>query len=360
MKKVSFLSLVFLTYYLAGMYRSLPLMTLGVMEMVLLMLMMIQPLYFKEKISASFLKTGESTEAGSKTQCCIVVRNLSRLPVNRLELRLRIRYPQDIWGVNKKIYGSAERGEDNLAFEISAKYCGLVKIKMDRIRVFDYLALFGSGKKLAEEMKIAVFPKERAFHIRLSDISQGSLQEKQTISGRGDDYDEIYQIREYRNGDFGRHIHWNQSAKTESLWIKEYNQETDIRMHILIDSTGFSMASAAELSMFYKALFALMLGLLKEVSSIRIHWYHNDRENFEHMDGANAQQCRDVLLQLYQTEFISDEDFPIKKAFDQCETHFQNILRLTLELSLFRGDTLACQFSPEKLDRGILEEILII
>lgn len=346
MKKAAFFVLILFTYIFAGMYRSLPLMVLCVMELMLMALLFIQPRYIKRKMSLSFLKSSESTEEGSGALCPIRVQNHSGLPVNQFKVSLRIRYPQDIWSVRKKLHGSAEQGENNVEFQISAKYCGLIQIRMRRLRVSDYLGLFSSGKSLAEEMRVAVFPKERAFDVRLSasGLERGSRPEMWTVNQQGDAYNEIRQIREYRDGDPKRHIHWNQSAKTENLWIKEYEREADILAGILIDSTGFSRASARKLSAFYKALFSLMLGLLRNAAAVRVYWYHSDKGSLTYMDGSDADQCRDILLQLYQTDFSNTEEFSVKEMYGQNGALYQEALRLTLELFLFRGEALVCQF----------------
>lgn len=187
MKKVLFFVLVLFTYYLAGMYRSLPLMVLCVMELMLIALLFVQPRCLKKKLSLAFLKACESAEEGSGARCRIKVQNLNRLPVNQFKVSLRIRYPQDSRSVRKKIYGSAERGENNVEFEIYARYCGLLHVRMSRLQVSDYLGLFSSGKLLAEEMKIAVFPKEYAFDIRsyVSALEQGSQPEEWTVNRWG-------------------------------------------------------------------------------------------------------------------------------------------------------------------------------
>ena len=353
MKKVLFFVLVLFTYYLASMYRSLPLMVLCVMELMLMALLLVQPRCLKKKLSLAFLKASESAEEGNGARCRIRVQNMNRLPVNRFKVSLRIRYPQDFLSVRKKIYGSAERGENNVEFEIHGKYCGLIHVRMHRLRVFDYLGLFSSGKPLTEEMKIAVFPKEQAFDIQsyASVLEQDSRQEKWAVNRSGDAHDEIRQIREYRDGDSMRHIHWNQSAKTEELWIKEYERETDPLVSILIDSTGFSRASVMELSAFYKALFAVMLGLLRDGATVRVHWYHNGRGGLTYQDSSDTEQCRDILLQLYLTDFSSAGELSMGEMVDCGGRLYQEALRMTMDLSLFRGDTLVCQFSREKCEK---------
>ena len=352
---LSFLLLIFLICYIAGMYRSLPLMVLGIGELLLFVIMAFLSRHFLKGLSVGFTKSGESAGEGSDVPCHITVKNSGRLPVGRFELRLHSCYVQDDRCMKTKLYGGAKQGESSLMFLLSVKYCGMVRVEIDRLRVFDYLFLFRAGKTVKEEMKVAVFPKEQALDVRFSspEWSLYLAGEDETISLQGDAYDEIRQIREYQSGDSTRHIHWNQSARTDSLWIKEYERKTDWRIDILIDSTGVSGASAMKMSAFYRTLFALVLGILKQGATVRVQWYPDGRDDMADMDVTGVDQCRDMLLQLYQTKFSHEGRPQIKDAFP-------GFLRLTWDLTLFRGEEMICQFSLRNLDSELQKKIVNI
>ena len=52
---------------------------------------------------------------------------------------------------------------------------------------------------------------------------------------------EFAEHRQYYPGDEIRHIDWRAVAKTERYYVKEYEEETNLRMHLLVDASG-SMA----------------------------------------------------------------------------------------------------------------------
>ena len=360
MKKLAFLILILATCYLAAMYRSLPLMALGLTEFLLLIILFILSRYFRKSLTASFPQQSESTEEGVSTVCRILVRNSGRLPVSRIALRLRVRYAKRK-GKKRKLYGGSERGKTNLEFQICSKYCGLLQVQIDRLRIYDYLSLFSSKKKLKEEMRIAVFPKEQALHIEIpvSWWEESRSSGDQTVSRPGDAYNEIRQIREYRTGDSNRYIHWNQSAKMDQLWIKEYEKETDSQIDVFADITGVSNVSRSELSAFYKLLSALVLGLLKEVAVVRVYWYQSNIESFVSKNITDIDQCRDMLFALYQVTLkqessLTGEVTAGNLSFDQ------RLIKLTLSLDLFAGNTLLHQFSTEKLQQEIQETFIVI
>ena len=361
MKKIAFLILILVTCYLAAMYRSLPLMALGLTEFVLFIILFILSRYFRKKLTAGFPQQSKSTEEGVSTICCILVRNSGRMPVSKLALRLCVQYAKGAKGKKKKLYGGGERGETNLEFQVRAEYCGLIRVQMDRLRAYDYLSLFSSKKRLKEEMRIAVFPKEQALRIEIpmSWWDESRFSEDQTISRPGDAYNEIRQIREYRIGDSNRYIHWNQSAKMDQLWIKEYEKEADSQINVLADIKDISNLSQTELSAFYKLLSALVLGLLKEVAAVRVYWYQGSIGSFVSKNITDIDQCRDMLFALYQAA-LEQESSLKEEAAEENLSFDQHLIKLTLSLDLFEGTMLLHQFSAEKLQQEIQETFITI
>lgn len=360
MKKVIFFLLMLFTFYWAGMYHSLPLLALCLAEFLLFVILLILPRVLRRRVSIAFPKRKGTAPANVETVCRVTVHNKGKLPVGRIGLRLRVWYEQDSKGVEKKIYGGAACGESELEFVLCPAYCGLLQVRIDRLRVYDYLSLFSSAKKIKEDMSLAIFPGEQALRITFARFGweQSDTPEEQTVSRPGDSYNEIRQIREYRMGDPGRHIHRNLSAKTDQLWVKEYERDTDLQSDILLDLAGLSDASTPTKSAFYQLLSALVLGLLKEMTMVRLHWDAVDGENSVQMNVANEEQCRELLLSLYQAEFSQDTE-PAEPS-EREEVIGESVFKLTAELSLFAGDTLLHRFSAETLEREIQEKVFVI
>ena len=70
MKKIAFLSLTVLTFYLAAMYRLLPLMLLCLAELFFIVCMRVLPRYLKRYIRVVFSgkKSCKSSECGTLVQ----------------------------------------------------------------------------------------------------------------------------------------------------------------------------------------------------------------------------------------------------------------------------------------------------
>ena len=362
MKKVAFLALILLTYYLAATYRSLPLLILCMAELFLSVILFFLPRFLRRKLNVSFLSREAFAEEGETVSCSVTVSCRGRLPVSRFSLRLRARYLPGARVLRKKLYGGCERGENRFDFQLQANHCGMLAVRMTRVSVYDYLALFASGKSLKEEMQVAVFPQKEALQIRLAPYGtgDGNLPAQQTVNAAGEANEEIRQIREYRVGDSARYIHWNQSARTDALWIKEYEKDVNYRVKVFADTSGFYGASAAALGAFYKLLSALVLGLLRVGAVVTVLWYDCGRECMASAEVTEEEQCRDMLLMLYRTKFLRVKNSVIKAAIDRAAAGEKNFLKLTLDLMLFAENRPVTQFLRKEIEREIQERILFI
>ncbi|MDQ5847776.1 MAG: DUF58 domain-containing protein [Pseudomonadota bacterium] len=128
------------------------------------------------------------------------------------------------------------------------------------IRIHSPLGLWQITRYAGEETPIRVYPNFRALarytllatDNRLSQI--GVLQVRRRGEGM-----EFHQLREYRQGDSQRAIDWKATARTQRLIAREYEEEKDQRVLLVIDC-GRRMASKdGELSHFDHTLNAALL-----------------------------------------------------------------------------------------------------
>lgn len=350
MKKIAFLSLIFITYYLAGMYQQFPLMLLAVTEMVLGSTLFFVSRYLKGKIDASFSEHIYYAESGEEFWCSIKIHNSGKLAAARFQIRIGLQYLNDHAWTKKKLAAGSSPGEETVAFGICPKYCGLLYTDMEQLKVYDYLALFAAKKEKTEVAEIVVFPQKYALQLQFSDLGSGAyslMQDALPKYGQQDTQNEIRQIREYRIGDLGRHIHWNLSARTQTLWTREYERENDPDMDLVLDLSSSFKVIPAYLDGFYRVLSALLLGMLKKPAVIRVHWKENPVAGSASRSIQSEKDIRELLLHLYQIEVYQKDS--IMAEPDQ--------FMLNLRLCWFRGHSLIHQFSREHLEEEIREKI---
>ncbi len=338
MSKIVLLLLAALTYYLAGMYLSLPLMILGTAELLLLIFLVILPRYLKRGLSVSFLKKSETAELGGEMRCQLVIHNTGKLPVSRARLRLKLKYAGEKKEVTRRLYFGAAKGDSETEFSFRTEYCGLIQIKADKLRVYDYMSLYSSSKPLDAYMEAAVFPVSSPLDIDLpAEAFDNTGVSELTADKTGENNDEIRQIREYRTGDSKRHIHWNLSAKTDKLWIKEYQKDADLTAGILLSCGG--EIKTQQQSAFYSLFFSLALGLLQSAALVKVCWYDGGKGGYIIDEAANAEQLRELLVRLYRSNLSKADNAPA----------FEYLFRLTTDLELYGKEKLIRPFTAEDM-----------
>lgn len=350
-----FFLLIVLTWYLAGMYRYPVLLILCGIEMLILIGAVPLSHSFRRRLQICFPAKRKVAVMGEETACPVKGTYSGFLSVIRFSLTMQLSYTNGEKHRVQKLWGSCERGSHEMLFPISPLYCGILEIRLKQLQTFDYFSVFSAKKEVSDKMRITVFPKPQSLNLRLSSTEQKNvpLTEEYPFRPIGDGRHEIRQIREYRAGDPIRHIHWNLSARMDSLWLKEFERETESAVHITLDLCGTENGQA-QCSAFYTLVYAFVTGLQKYIATVWIQWFDEQKKMWQKAAAANEDQCRNAIALLYLAkctrklgkESTGARPIPEKEDF-----------RLNLDLELFSGNRQVHRFSLQTLEQEIREYI---
>lgn len=353
MKKFAFLALLFFIYYVAGMYESMALMVFFLTLFLLMAVMFLLSFYLKRHIRASFMDQIVYTEKGEPFEWRLRVDNTGRLPAGRFVLK----FHQDRKG--RKIQGNCGCGEHVLYFRNKEEHCGIFSVRADEFRVYDYIGIFFRKRHMKDEMTVIAFPKQAGMNIENCGLLSGS---EELPSGNsllpGEDHDEIRQIREYREGDPIRHIHWNQTARSGKLWIREY-EESKGGIVLILDFPAGEQIPGDEADAFYTLVGAVITGLFAHVSVVHVRWKSGG------MDICGSGQIRELFVRLYHMR----GDCDVRRGYDErgacgegetekngpgslsesADLRDMPVIRLSADLTLYAGDRAVFQFSKERI-----------
>lgn len=167
---------------------------------------------------------------GGKCTVKIVVTNRTALPLTYCVIKLYIstlgnRRKERRRPVKRKVRAICPpRGTGICEFTVKCPHCENMQIVMRKAYTFDFLRIFGFGRKIGKTCDIIVEPKLPDIEVidRMSaEIGDGE-NEIYSPNRPGDDPTEIFAIREYEGGDKIRNIHWKLSSKTGKLMVKDY------------------------------------------------------------------------------------------------------------------------------------------
>lgn len=117
---------------------------------------------------------------------------------------------------------------------------------------------------------------------------------------------EFAEHRLYNNGESTRHIDWKLFAKTEKLYIKRYEEETNLRCHVIIDNSSSmhfpevdnkSIDNLNKIGFSAIASASLMEILKRQRDAVGLSIYSDDIDYYAPEKGSNAHR-RMLLAQL--------------------------------------------------------------
>lgn len=346
MRKIMFFAVLILTFYLAGMYRQLPLLVLTCAGILVGAAAYVQARILKGRVRLEFVKHTEVVMAGEKISCAVRILKDGQMKPGRTVFRVKYGYSSEGGGREKWVNGTG--------FELCAPWCGQILLQTDRMKIYDSFSLFGAKKRCEEEMRIAVLPREAALRIEISpDFMEEAWQDTGDLEGRDSDASqEIRQLREYRPGDYNRHIHWNLSAKMEALWVREYERESDKAVAIWLEKEKEQPVGVKELDRFYVLLSALISGLLP-YAKVQVGWYEPQTDMRIAELVSDEEGKRRMLDDLY---FLEESFLKEGGKLPPAEDGF----RLNLKLEWRWRERLIFRFSERNLEHEIRERVFVI
>ncbi len=113
--------------------------------------------------------------------------------------------------------------------------CGMITAKIASVKIYDYLGLTSHRKKIDAQANFMKFP----VRYPLGDEKSSGMREmdSETYSKRksGDDPSEIFEIREFRDGDRQNRIHWKLSSKQDVLMVRDFSLPLTEQTIILLE-----------------------------------------------------------------------------------------------------------------------------
>lgn len=200
-------------------------------------------------LRVTVLSDNAVSERGKAASVRVILSNRSFLPVAACKISVKYKtvYMTGESGKSNKLAHEKysitipvkQRTTETVALSLTPDHCGVVELYIKNIKITDFLGFSFLFKKIGFADKIIVLPN--AFPMS-ADLENGIVSgwESNIFSAvkSGDDPSEIFQLREYRDGDRHNRIHWKLSSRNESFIVKELSQPVNSKILILCDFSG--------------------------------------------------------------------------------------------------------------------------
>ena len=166
----------------------------------------------------------------------VAVHTPGGFPLARLSLRLRRENLLTGQRESAKLAFTGVTHRLPEALAAPTEHCGLLELRADRVKVFDYLGLFTLRLKPPVPARILCRPvPAQCQPVEVPD-GKGVRPSAKNASRRGPGED--YELREYRPGDPLRSVHWKLSSKWDELIVREREDAVTPLPLLTIDRFG--------------------------------------------------------------------------------------------------------------------------
>lgn len=195
------------------------------------------------------------SERGKAASIRVILHNRSVLPIAACKISVKYRsiYMSDVSAkpADEKYSITIpvkQRTVETVSINLTPDHCGVVEFYIKNIKITDFLGFSFFFRKIGFMDKIVVLPNAFPMSADLENgIVNGSESNIFSTVKAGDDPSEIFQLREYRDGDRHNRIHWKLSSRSESFIVKELSQPVNSKILILCDFSGCGGAERTDM-----------------------------------------------------------------------------------------------------------------
>lgn len=186
-------------------------------------------------LEGSIILPNESLYTGESVDIEFCVKNNSFLPISYMEIHSDI--AKELTGLTPDSIILVLDKKDTFTHikSIILDRRGYYELGSIEIRIRDVFGFYSFSKRITSNASLLVYPKI----IKISTFKVMSIQESGELLVKDSTFQDVSRIsslREYRDGDSIKNIHWKLSAKVDLPIVKEYENRGDTYATIFIDN----------------------------------------------------------------------------------------------------------------------------
>lgn len=236
----------------------------------------LQMLYLKTHLRGRIQLSENLITRGDSVRIPVVIKNMGKLPATWVEARVVYKDSDSGKWQRMSVSGMVENdGEICLEAYLKTFHCGVVTFHLEKMLVSDYFGIFRGRCQIESVQKeMYILPWT---NVPMAD----ALAEAGDFEGKyGEDVYETYEVREFRDGDDVRWIHWKLTAKMDMLLLREYLKTSESGVMISLDfrKEKERQFSRRELDLFLDKASSLSWEILKWGVSHFVVWNREHEE----------------------------------------------------------------------------------
>lgn len=239
--------------------------------------------FWKRQVKVEIAVRDRMVKMGEELLLTITMKNSGIFPIAYGTVKLEYKHQLDEAYRNTEMICRGDvRGEERIQLNFYCNHCGLIELKCDCLKIYDYFRLFSVKVPIKNKQEVMVIPEFEIMEELVEDAKDRAEHIQQSNYEKGEDTSEIIGIREYHPGDHPKKIHWKLSSKKKQILIKEFSREEED-----VDIVNFGLICEEE-ECGYEWYDEKMEELVNTCWTLlqvgRVHkvvWYHPQSETYE-------------------------------------------------------------------------------
>ena len=263
-----------------------------------------------KNLSVEFFR-GTEGRPGEEIKTEFVVANNGFMPVlgEHMEIEV-VNLLSEEQDVRKLCVTLLPKQKKRTGLSFCGECCGSIKIHLKNAYITDPLGIF-TGKKQSlccTDSTYVIMPEIKNLNIDRNQLDHYDMESyRYSQSVRGDDPSETFGIREYRQGDSIKSIHWKLSGKTGETVIREYGLPIDNRIFVIGDKQSFTEDnSIMEINEVTELYCSLLYTLSKSRISFNTGWFDYNRNEFVQKTINSIDDVYDIIPEILGCPFRSN------------------------------------------------------
>lgn len=236
---------------------------------------------------------------GEAAEGVLTVRGRGRLPVFRADICMTVRnvltgQEQDMT-FTASLTGRAGR---QIHFSLTDTLCGSVRMTFRNVRIYDMFGIFRKDIKTDMEYRLRILPDVFPIDLRIMPGLRSDSESIEYSAYRpGNDISEVFGIREYREGDSIRNIHWKLTGKCDDIMVRLPSLPVENSVMLMLETgTGKDEEHSPEV---YSAIAEIYITLSENLAdsgiSHCIAWYDRQEERIFSFDISSEDDINSVM-----------------------------------------------------------------
>jgi hypothetical protein len=191
------------------------------------------------------ISTEVNNISSDRGEFTVEIENNSFFPISTADIRIFYynKFCPKEYSINGMEIPIAGRNTTKAVFEISSSHCGVISVGVKSVMLNDFFKFWRVKRSVRGEKEFMCLPEIDEFNLDSSFFETENDADKFSEHRSGDDNSEVFDLREYQDGDRMNRVHWKLSTKSDDLIVKEYSFPLDTVNVVLFDFnlSGFDL-----------------------------------------------------------------------------------------------------------------------